>query len=163
MEQKTENNCTERITGEVGLAETSGDSYKQKWKERAISISHTTGAIIVPSGLLCKRQWHLLLLKTSTALMTALDSQRGRCCYVPPQKELPLYHSRTRVAHHQPHSYLIPQTCSCSMSTRTLDPTYTAGPHVHMHLHLRHQSHHCSVLASTSDPGAAVVEKAYVL
>lgn len=96
MEQKkkkTKRNCTERIAGEMRLAETSRDSWEQRRKARAMSITHTKGATMVPSGQLCKNHWQPLMLKTSTASPTAVDPQRGRqrcspprksCCYTSP-------------------------------------------------------------------------------
>ena len=48
-----ENNHTERITGETGLAEMSGDGKEQRRMVGADFISHMAGAIMVPSGLLC--------------------------------------------------------------------------------------------------------------
>lgn len=41
MEQKTENNHKESITGMMDMAETSGDSKERRIKVGAISIGHT--------------------------------------------------------------------------------------------------------------------------
>lgn len=68
-----ENNLMERIAGEISLAEMSGDGQQQRGRAGAINISHAAGATVVPSGLLCRGHWQILLLKTSTTPMTAMD------------------------------------------------------------------------------------------
>lgn len=69
---------------------------------------------------------------------------RRSCCYSTPGPRVPLNNTT-----HALDSKVV--TVSCAPTLQTPGP----WP-VHVHLHLRHQKHHCSVLASTPDPKTAV-------
>lgn len=119
MEQKTENNHKGSIAGKMDLAETSGDNKEQRIKVEAISTGQTTGAIIVSSGLLCKRHWQ----------PGSLWTPRGWGIAVHPQKDLPLYYPGTRVTFHQHHTLLKPHSSNYSTGTYPSNPSSMTAPH----------------------------------
>ena len=138
-------NCTERIAGEMHLAEISRDSWEQKRKARAMSITHTKGVTMVPSGQLCKNHWQPLMLKTSTASTTAADPQRGRqrcspprrsCCYTSPGSR----EGASTTTTHASNRRVSGASRGTTLQTRAPQPG-------HIYPHLGHQSHHRSVLA----------------
>nr|CAI9708951.1 unnamed protein product [Rangifer tarandus platyrhynchus] len=86
------------------LAETSRDSWEQRRKARAMSITHTKGGTMVPSGQLCKNHWQPLMLKTSTDSTTAADPQRGRqCVHLPEGATVTLPQAHAKVPPLLPH------------------------------------------------------------
>ena len=76
--RERESNGTERIAEEIGLAETSGESGKQRRRSGALRISidtnHVAGVIEILSDLLYRGHRQPLSPRSSTAPVTAANS-----------------------------------------------------------------------------------------
>lgn len=131
VEQKTKRNCTERIAGEVRLAETSRDSWEQRRKARVMSTTHTKGATMVPSGQLCKKSLAAFNAEDFNSLHHSSRSPEREAALCTSQKELLLHFPRLRRRRLRCcHTCLQLQSFRGFARSHTSNPSSTARPRV---------------------------------